>query len=186
MANKNSNVPYDQIPHIVINHPATTPEHESIMRALFKVLKDKPSTIYSNEALSLASRVPERTLRRRLIELEQWGFIKRFGASYNRRFSLGLLFNTPATVAGSKLNAPAKTAMTPAKIAPNPGHGGRDTNPFTKHSTNEDLSFSSLNHFETKELELCIERNVPLSSEFKYLQPLLDKALINEKNKTVI
>lgn len=48
MSNKNSNVPYDQIPHVVINHPETNPEHQSIMRALYKVLKDKPQCIYSN------------------------------------------------------------------------------------------------------------------------------------------
>lgn len=37
MTNKISNVTYDQIPHIVINHPDTNPEHKEIMRALFKV-----------------------------------------------------------------------------------------------------------------------------------------------------
>lgn len=177
MANKNSNVPYDQIPHIVINHPATTPEHESIMRAIYKVLKDKKTQIYSNKNLALASRVSERSLRRRLNELEQWGFIKREGETANRRFSLGLLFDTTATVADSKLDTPAKSAESPAKSASNSGHGGLYTKPYTKPSSKENLSFKSLNHLETKELELCIERNVPLSYEFKYLQPLLDEAL---------
>jgi hypothetical protein len=140
VANKISNVSYDQIPHIVINHPETNPEHQSIMRALFKILKDKHQCIYSNEALIEECRIPERTLRRRLDELESWGFINRIGKSYARRFSLGILFNTTAMVAGSKLNTPAKSTETPAKSDPNTGHHGRYTNSSTKPSSKENIS----------------------------------------------
>ena len=143
MANKISNVSYDQIPHIVINHPDTNSEHQSIMRALFKVLKDKPYCIYSNEALTTECRIPERTLRRRLDELESWGFINRVGKSYARRFFLGILFNTAATAAGLKLHTTAKSAETPAKSDLNTGHHGRYTNPSINPSTKENLSFKN-------------------------------------------
>jgi hypothetical protein len=140
MANKISNVSYDQIPHIVINHPDTNPEHKEIMRVLFKILKDKHQCIYSNEALVDACRIPERTLRRRLDELESWGFINRVGKSYARRFSLGLLFNTAAMVAGSKLHTTAKSTETPAKSDLNSGHHGRYNKPSNKPSSKENLS----------------------------------------------
>jgi DNA-binding Lrp family transcriptional regulator len=180
MANKNSNVSYDQIPHIVVNHPKTTPEHKEIMRALFKVLKDKPQCIYSNEALSEICRIPVTTLRRRLNDLQSWGFINRCGHSYARRFSLGLLFDTASMVTGSKLNTASTVTATSSKTDPDLVHGGRDTNPSTNTSTKDNRSFSFLNHFETKELELCVSMKVPLSNEFKYLQPLLNKALEHE------
>lgn len=143
MANKISNVSYDQIPHIVVNHPDTNPEHETIMRVLFKVLKDKPQCIYSNESLIEACRIPERTLRRRLDELEAWGFIIRTGKSYARRFSLGLLFTTAAMVAGSKLHTPAKSTETPAKSDPNTGHHGRYTKSSTNPSTKDNLAHAT-------------------------------------------
>ena len=47
MPNKNSNVPYDQIPHVVKNHPDTNPEHWAIMIVLYKILKDKNYIIWS-------------------------------------------------------------------------------------------------------------------------------------------
>ncbi len=180
MANKITNVSYDQIPHIVINHPHTNPEHKEIMRALYKVLKDKHQCVYSNEALTKECRISERTLRRRLDELESWGFINRIGHSYSRRFSLGLLFSTAATVTGSNLNTPAKITETPAKIDCNTGHGGRDTNPSTNPSTKRTLSFSSLTHLEIKELDFCVKNKFALISEYKYLQPFLDELLSHE------
>lgn len=144
MANKISNVSYDQIPHIVINHPNTNPEHQVIMRVLFKLLKDMVQCIYSNEALCAECRIPERTLRRRLDELESWGFINRIGKSYARRFTFGYLFNTPAMVAGSKLHTPAIVAETPAKIDHDTGHYGRYTKPYTKPYTKENFSANAI------------------------------------------
>ncbi len=177
MANKNSNVPYDQIPHIVKNHPNTMPEHWAIMICLYKVLKDKKQCIYTNESLSKFCRIPERSLSRRLDELESWGFINRIGKSYARRFSLGLLFYTTAIMAGSDLHTTAKSAVTPAKNDINPGHCGRDTKNPVNHSFKGNLSLKNLNHFETKEIELCIKQGFSLSYDFKYLQPLLDEVL---------
>jgi hypothetical protein len=118
-----------------------------------------------------------------LNELEKWGFINRIGESYARRFSLGLLFNTEATMAGYKSNTPAIVASTPAKSERDPGHGGRDTKHSTNPSTKENISFSNLNHPETKELEHCVKHNVPLSSDFKYLQLLLDDVLKDKLQK---
>jgi DNA-binding Lrp family transcriptional regulator len=185
MANKNSNVSYDQIPHIVINHPDTNPEHQSIMRALYKVLKDFPQCIYSNKALSEECRIPLRTVERRISELKKMMLINSIGTSYNRRLSLGLLFNTTANVADKNLTPPPNHASQTAKSDVSDRHGGGYTNPSTKPSSKEDLSFSNLNHWETKEIQHCIRYKVPLNSDFKYLQPLLDEALKNEKITTI-
>jgi len=92
MANKNCNVQYDQIPHIVINHPDTTMDHEGIMGRLYKILKDKSICTYSNEALALACNTSESTIKRRLAELKCMGFINIHGQGYSRRISLGSLF----------------------------------------------------------------------------------------------
>ena len=135
MSNKISNVTYDQLPHIVINHPETDPIHWAIMKCLFRILKDKQWCIYSNEQISIDCRTSERTIRRRLSDLIKWGFIVAKGQSYSRKFSLGILFNTSATVAGSKLNTSAKLSLTLAKSASDPGHCGRHTNISTKLST---------------------------------------------------
>lgn len=107
--------------------------------------------------------------------------ITSIGTSYNRRFLLGLLFNTTAIVADKNLTPPPKETIQTAKSDGSDRHGGGYTNPSTNHSTKNDLSFSNLNHLETKELELCVARKVPLSKEFIYLQPLLNEALKNEK-----
>ncbi len=183
MANKNSNVPYDQIPHVVINHPDTNPEHKEIIRALFKVLKDacRP-IIYTNESLSKECRISLRSVERRVSELQKMGFINCTGRGFNRRISLGILFNNSAILAveaDKNLNNSAKFANTTAKIDDHNRQYGGHYNPSTNPSTKENLSLKSLNHLETKELELCVKNKWMLSSEFKYLQPLLDEALKN-------
>ena len=178
MANKNSNVPYDQIPHIVINHPETNSEHWAIMIMLFKVLKDKPKPIiYSNVALSKNCRIALRTVERRISDLVKMGFINCTGLGRSRRISLGLLFNNTASVAVEIKSPPANLKSPPAKNDISARHGGGDNKTYTNPSSKEELSFSSLTHLETRELEICIERNYPLSAEYKYLQSLLDKAL---------
>ena len=140
MVNKVSNVSYDQIPHIVINHPETNPEHQSIMRALFKVLKDKPQCIYSNESLSIECRIPLRTVERRISELKKMGLITSIGTSYNRRISLGLLFITSASVADKNLTPPPKQTFQTAKSCIPDRHGGGYTNTSTNTSTKEGSS----------------------------------------------
>jgi len=144
MANKISNVSYDQIPHVVINHPDTNPEHKEIMRALFKVLKDSPRPIiYTNESISENCRISLRNVERRIPELVKFGLINCTGRGYNRRISLGLLFNTSAILAvraGQELNNSAKSAITTAKSDPHNRQYGGDYNPYTKPSTNADLS----------------------------------------------
>ena len=135
MANKISNVPYDQIPHIVLNHPDTNPEHKEIMRALYKVLKDKKQCIYSNQALSIECRIPLRTVERRISELKKMLLITSIGTSYNRRISLGLLFNTTASVADKNLTPPPKSTFQTAKSCISDRHTGGYTNPSTNPST---------------------------------------------------
>lgn len=186
MANKIANPSYDQIPHIVINHPETTPEHKEIMRALFKVLKDESKPIiYTNEKLAEHCRISLRTIERKITELSKMGFISLTGRGYNRRISLGLLFNNPANLAVKKLNNSAKFANTTAKSDIHNRQFGGDYNPYTNPYTKEKLSFKTLNHYEKKELEFCAERKVPLAHDFKYLQPLLDEIIKNEKTSTI-
>ena len=180
MANKISNVPYDQIPHIVLKHPETNTDDLSIMTCLFKVLKDKTLQPYSNESLSINSKVPIRTLKRRLKKLEIFGFISVTGFSYARRFSLGILFNTCAKIDVLELDTRAKSACTRAKSDIDPGHHGPDTKPYNNHSSKENYSFLYLKHLEQKEIEICLENNWPLSDEFKYLQKQLEEKKNND------
>lgn len=124
MPNKISNIPFDQIPHIVLSHPETNPEHWAIMIVLFRMLKDKLFVSPTSSYLVTHCRVPKRTLYRRLDELEVMGFIQRNGEGYRRRFLLGTLFNNCATVAGLKLNNSATMAQDSAKIDIGQCHGG--------------------------------------------------------------
>lgn len=144
MANKISNVSYDQIPHIVINHPDTNPEHKEIMRALFKVLKDASRPItYTNETLSENCRIPLRTIERRIVDLVKMGLIHCTGRGYNRRISLGLLFNNSANMAVKNLNNSAKSVITTAKSDPHNRQCGGDYNTYTKSSTNGEAHATS-------------------------------------------
>jgi hypothetical protein len=140
MANKISNVSYDQIPHVVKNHPDTNPEHWAIMIVLFKILKDKTQCIYSTEKLALDCRMTLRTTERRLSELKKMMLITTIGTSYNRRISLGLLFTTPAIVADKNSTPPPKETFQPAKTDSSARHSGGYNKPYNKPSTNEDLS----------------------------------------------
>ncbi len=143
MPNKNSNVTYDQLPHIVINHPETNPEHKEIMRALYKVLKDYPQIIYSNEKLSTNTRIPLRTIERRIKELCDFGFIVRQGKGHNRKLSLGILFNNTATLAVKNLNNTATLAENSAKSGVVLRHTGGHYKNYTKNQTKEEkFSFS--------------------------------------------
>src|SRR5271157_36608 len=85
---------YDQIPHIIINHPFMTNDAEIVFRNLYKILKDKDKCTYSNEALATASRISRKTLDRSLKLLEEIGAITRTGFKQNRRFGRGLLLLT--------------------------------------------------------------------------------------------
>ena len=141
MANKITNVSYDQIPHVVINHPDTNPEHQSIMRALYKILKDKKQCIYSNQALSKECRIPLRTVERRVSELKKMMLINSVGTSYNRRLSLGELFNTSASVTDKNLTPPPNSTSQTAKSDGSDRHGGGYTNPSTNPSTKKVIFF---------------------------------------------
>jgi len=134
MANKISNVPYDQIPHVVLNHPQTTPDHIVIMTHLFKVLKDKTKIIYSNDKLSYESRIPLRTVERRISELVEMGFIYCTGLGRSRRISLGLLLINTAQLAVGK-SPPANSESPPAKIDISNRHTGGHNKPYTKPYT---------------------------------------------------
>lgn len=140
MANKQSNVSCDQIPHVVKNHPDTNPEHWAIMIILFKILKDKPQCIYPTEKLAIDCRMTLRTTERRLSELKKMMLLSTAGTSYNRRISLGILFNTAASVADKNLTPPPKEVSQPAKTDGSARHGGGYNKPYNKPSTKADLS----------------------------------------------
>ena len=134
---------YDQLPHIVINHPETTPEHWAIMIAIYKILKDKQQCIYSDAKLSERSRVPIRTMQRALTQLEEWGFIIRIGEKQNRRFKLGKLFNTSANMHDKKLNTSASVAHASAKNDNYIRHGGGYTKNNILRTITNDSSLPS-------------------------------------------
>jgi DNA-binding Lrp family transcriptional regulator len=152
MDSKNA-ITFDQVPHVVSNHPNTTPEHWGIMMVLYKVLKDNAECIYSDEKLSKRTRTPIRTLRRRLSELEEFGLIQRIGDRQNRRFRLGKLFNTSAKMADKKLPTSANMADASAKNANYIGQNGRYTNNILLRTNTKGVSLSS-NPKKQKELEL--------------------------------
>jgi hypothetical protein len=152
MANKISNIGFDQIPHVVMNHPETDPYHYVIMTALFKILKDNECCTYSNFVLAKNTKIPDRTIRKKLNDLEEWLFIKRVGNGYSRKFYLGLAFDieqikfnsatvagfksyNPAPAAGFKLHNPAAGAVTPAVKGQIPGTSGRQSNRLLKTIT---------------------------------------------------
>lgn len=141
MANTISNPSYNQLPHIVQNHPNTNIEHWAIMICLFRILKDKHQCIYSSEQLALDSKISLRTLGRRLPEMVDMGFINIIGRSYNRRFTLGILFNTSAKSADKEMNTSAIQAETSAKSAYSTSLSGRDTKNSTNISTKGKISF---------------------------------------------
>ncbi len=137
MANKHCNVAYDQIPHIVTNHPETTPDHWAIMICLFKLMKDtaKP-IIYSNAKLSENCRLPLRTIERRIPELCKMGFISCSGRGLQRRISMGVLFSTTAILA-VRDSTTAKNKPTTAKSDSHNRHSGGDYKHYTNHSSKE-------------------------------------------------
>ena len=139
MLNKNSNVPFDQIPHIIINHPDTKPDHKEIMRALYKYLKDKPKIIYSNEKLSINCNIPLRTIERRISELHKMGFILLTGRGFNRRIQLGILFNNTASVADRKITT-AKSTSTTAKSDTHNRHTGGEYKSYSKSYSKEKIN----------------------------------------------
>lgn len=119
MPNKNSNVPYDQIPHSVINHPDTDPYHVALIRALFKILKDvQYPIVYSNESLSKDCKMSLRNVEKKMTELVKMGFINCTGRGLQRRISLGILIPTTAKyadVSNKKIPQPHKTIPTTAQ-----------------------------------------------------------------------
>ncbi len=143
MANKISNVGFDQIPHLVTNHEKTDPYHYVIMTSLFKVLKDNKYCIYSDEKLSQNTKIPIRTISKKLNDLEEWSFIKREGNGYNRKFYLGIAFDidqiktNSARGAGYKLNNSAPRAETSADKGKTSGTTCRDYNKLIKDITKD-------------------------------------------------
>ncbi len=133
MPNKNSNVPYDQIPHIVINNPLLDPYHKIIMVVLFKVLKDKKIIIYTNEKISEKSSIPLRTVERKVKDLIKLGYIESIGKGHNRKILLGILFNNTASVAEFS-----------ARKGETLRHSGGDTKIFTKNKYTKGESITDL------------------------------------------
>lgn len=126
MSNIKSNVSFDQIPHIILNHPDTNAHHWAIMVRLYKILKDKHKCIYSNKKLAINTKLSLRTTERRISELVKMGFIICSGYGHNRRISLGLLFNNTAKISGKNL-------CNTAKIVEQPRHYGGHTKNYTNN-----------------------------------------------------
>ena len=144
MPNKNSNVAYDQIPHLVINHPETNPEHWAIMLKIFKILKDVSyPIIYSNQQLAIDCRMSLRNVERRVSELKKMGLIQSSGHGYSRRISLGLLFNNPAIMADKNLTTPPKVGVSTAKSDPLNRHYGGDYKITSKNTYKGNFSSTS-------------------------------------------
>jgi len=100
MANNNCNAEYDQIPRIVTEHPKLTLADWGVMICIYRVLKDKPIIIYSNEALAIKCQVSIKTIERQMCKLRKLGFLICTGRGYNRRILLGRLFHTTLTGEG--------------------------------------------------------------------------------------
>lgn len=141
MANKISNIGFDQIPHVVMNHPETDPYHYVIMTALFKILKDNECCTYSNFVLAKNTKIPDRTICKKLNDLEEWLFIKRVGNGYSRKFYLGLAFDieqikfNSAVGAGFKSYNSAAGAVTSADKGKIHRTSGRQSNNLLKTIT---------------------------------------------------
>lgn len=137
MPNLISNVTFDQLPHIVINHSETDPDHWAIMICLFKVLKDNHETTYTNERISENARVSVRTVERKLPDLIKWAFLKKSGYGYNRRLTLGVAFDidqikynsaNKAKPSGTKSEQPRHTGGASRHRGETSRHSGGDYN----------------------------------------------------------
>ena len=184
MANKISNVSYDQIPHVVKNHPDTNPEHWAIMIVLFKILKDKKECIYSTEKLAVDCRMTLRTTERRFSELKKMMLISTVGTSYNRRISLGLLFNTTANVADRNSTPPPKQTSQTAKTGGSDRHGGGYNKPSNKPSTNANLSAHATSTPKPSQTELNEAQWFLDRPEFKMPEEFIEAAAWLQSQKT--
>jgi len=78
------------------DHPKITGDHIFIFMPLYEQLRQSPcdKTGYNktNEFLSEFSKASLSTVKRKLNDLEVWGFLSRIGMGYNRKFFLGINF----------------------------------------------------------------------------------------------
>lgn len=97
MSDEKSNPIYFQIPKLIAEHPKITGDHIYIFMPLYDQLRQPPcdKTGYNktNEYLSEFSKASLSTVKRKLNDLETWGFLSRTGMGHNRKFFLGEAFN---------------------------------------------------------------------------------------------
>ncbi len=97
MSNEKSNPIYFQTPKIMTDHPKITGAHIYIFMPLYDQLRQSPcdKTGYNktNEYLSEFSKESASTVKRKINDLEEWGFLSRAGMGHNRKFFLGKKFN---------------------------------------------------------------------------------------------
>jgi DNA-binding Lrp family transcriptional regulator len=86
--------PYYQVPKIVAQFDKMTNDHIIILMHLYDQLRQKKEWNKTNKELADLSKVSMATLKRKLNDLEEWGFLDRKGMSFNRKFSLGNKFDT--------------------------------------------------------------------------------------------
>jgi len=95
VGNKNTNEtpPFFQIPKILNEHPDITNDHLIIFMHLYDQLRQRTEWNIPNPELCILARVSLPTLKRKLNDLESWGYLDRKGMGHNRKFMLGLKFN---------------------------------------------------------------------------------------------
>ena len=88
-------VSYFQIPLIVANHPDISGDHIFLFMRIYDRLRQPGINDWNktNEELSKLINVSESVLKRKLNDLEEWGFLTRRGLGANRKFLLGHKFN---------------------------------------------------------------------------------------------
>ena len=96
MSKEKSKLIYFQTPKIMTDHPKITGDHIYIFMPLYDQLRQAPcnKTGYNktNEYLSEFSKASLSTVKRKLNDLESWGFLERIGIGHNRKFFLGTKF----------------------------------------------------------------------------------------------
>lgn len=89
--------PYFQIPKILLEQPKITGDHIFIFMILYEQLRqppcDKKGYNKTNEELSGIINVSMSVIKRRLNDIEKWGFLSRRGLGSKRMFMLGEKFN---------------------------------------------------------------------------------------------
>ena len=88
---------YFQVPKILLEQTKITGDHIFIFMILYEQLRqspcDKKGYNKNNETLSVLTNISMSVIKRRLNDLERWGFLCRLGLGSKRLFLLGIKFS---------------------------------------------------------------------------------------------